>query len=168
MTTLLEVAGCVVGYLLVGLAWARSQAVRLQKLVNAAQDHRNEWQKKNGNAAGKRGLRPAEAKEYKRRDPWFLNPRFLRFPKSFEQVLRRGMVMHAAFWPGLVTARLVSKVTDWLTGPIEATRKEARGLRDQVNEYRKVADDPNVSEDDRKLFESIINDLLNQAKEREL
>lgn len=162
MIELLEVLGSVVGYIVIGLGWARSQAVRLQKLLNAAMDHRREWTKENGRKAPG----PYDRDGWKRfmaADPWFR-----RGSPNWDASIFRALKAHAALWPGFALARAIAKLSEWTAAPVEKERDEAEKLREQAAGWRKVADDQNTSASDKSLFETIIDTLLDQAKKHDL
>lgn len=143
--TVLEVAGSIVGYVVIGLTWARSQAVRLQKLVNESQAREQKY-----------GYRGAGY-------PWFT-----RNNCSWEKDFRRGLGLHGSLWPALLLARLASKLCDFASAPVEEARDEAKKYREEASEYRKVADDTGTTETERGFLEILIDTLLKQAKDRDL
>lgn len=150
MITLLEIAGSVVGYVLIGLAWARSQAVRLQKLINKAREYR----KKNKNVYGSAS---------RAEDPWFVRGG----GGTWEGDLRRGLGLHAGAWPAFMVGRLLSKLNDWTSVPVEKEREAAEKLHKEAENVRKVAD-ATEAPDDKNLLLELAKELLKKAMERDL
>lgn len=147
--TVLEIAGSLVGYVLVGMAWARSQAIRLQRMINKAKEHRKTHRDRWGDQS------QAE-------DPWFTKGR-----STWERDLRRGLGIHAGIWPAFMIGRFLSKLNGWASAPVDKEREAAGKLREEAENIRNVADATEAPQE-KNLLLDLAKDLLRQALDRDV
>lgn len=143
----LEIVAGLAAYGFVGLLWARTQAVRLQRDIAGWESHRREgcWH---------------YSCPYR---PWFGDN------------LKKGLGLHVTLWPltviGLLVLAilfticdLISKTLDFATAPVDKQRTKAQQLRDEAQSYKDTADNTNVTPEERKLLNELANALMDKAK----
>lgn len=156
MIEFLEIAGSIVGYVVIGLTWARSQAVRLQKLINKAEREYDQWVEKRGRAP----RFSSEGKAAHENCPWWAR-------STWEKDLRVGLGLHSGLWPAFMLSRLASKLNDWTSAPVKQEREAAEKLREEAENIRNVADATEAPQE-KNLLLDLAKDLLRQALDRDV
>lgn len=121
MSTLITIGACILGYSILGLCWARTQAVRLQTVLNKA--------RKSGS-------------KYK---PWWAET------NSWERDLVAGMSLHAACWPVSLFARVWLMMLHWSIAPVRSQQEKVAGPRARADKMAEMVDGLPTEEDRRIL-----------------
>lgn len=135
MGVFMIVMSWIVAYVLVGAAWSRTQAVRLQQRLNAAAEYRN---------------RPYR---YDSDDPWF------------GRRLEVGLGLHALGWPISMLCRFVGgALLAFTTAPVANRRAEVEALKAERETWTDMRTDREATQDARNAAKALVTELDEKIK----
>lgn len=133
------------GYALIGIVWARSQAVRLQRLLYLAKTERDCLH------------------------PWYCRMSDFR---HFDRALGRALTVYGMFWPLVGVGHAIGwgarGLYGWMTGPIKKEREKITKLREEANSYKEALNSPTITLQEKELLQKLINTYTKQADGRRL
>lgn len=144
MSTLLIIGGCILGYLIIGLCWARSQAVRLQGMLNVAL-----------------AKRVAHVEDHPYRSDWLVDE-FCKPWYGYE--LRRALGWWAALWIAFAPIHVWASLLRWVEKPVSKRREQVGGLRARADEMATMAEgEPDSVK--REIMEAVVRENRQLAEE---
>lgn len=155
----------VLGYLVLGLVWARTQAVRLQIMINDCAARQEKIRRECGPY-------PTFQQEgrVKACTPWFVlcTPR-ISGTCTCGCVLAAGITYHALGWPCSVLWRIWVWLLSWASAPVRERRGEAAMLRARADEGEKLLRvSSTLDSAERKILLSAWTDYRELAKKLEI